>query len=155
MHFYGVTVLSKFGKSMSVQKEKLYYLKLTFLKVWMSYVLFILLFTVITDLIRNMVQGVLYYVLISIIAGFVMAIVEALFFRVVIKIPKERVPELERLIHLLAYRPVTKSENRTFFQLSDKSYFFRKMDLMISEEFDFIFLNINVFHSRYSKRPAE
>ncbi len=139
---------------MSVQKEKLYYLKLTFLKVWLSYGLFILLFIVITDLIRKTPQGVQYYILIAVIAGLVMAIVEGLFFRVVIKIPKDRVPELERLLHLLSYKPLSKTENRTFFQLSDKSYFFRKMDLMISEEFDFVLLNINVFHSRYFKRLA-
>lgn len=154
MLLYGVTALSKFGKRMSVQKEKLYYLKLTFLKVWLSYGLFILLFIVITDLIRKTPQGVQYYILIAVIAGLVMAIVEGLFFRVVIKIPKDRVPELERLLHLLSYKPLSKTENRTFFQLSDKSYFFRKMDLMISEEFDFVLLNINVFHSRYFKRLA-
>lgn len=139
---------------MSVQKEKLYYLKLTFLKVWLSYGLFILLFIVMTDLIRKTLQGITYYILIAAIAGLVMAIVEGLFFRVVIKIPKDRVPELERLFHLLSYKPLSKTENRTFFQLSDKSYFFRKMDLMISEEFDFVLLNINVFHSRYFKRLA-
>ncbi len=139
---------------MSVQREKLHYLKLTFLKVWMSYGLFILLFIVITDLIRNTTQTVLYYFLVALFAGLAMAIVEGLFFRVVIRIPKERVPELERLIHLLSYRPMVKTGNRTFFQLSDKSYFFRKMDLMITEEFDFVLLNINVFHSRYFKRLA-
>ena len=137
---------------MTVHNEKLHYLKHTFLKVWMSYGLFVLLFIVITDLFRNTVQGILYYVLITLMAGFVMAIVEGLFFRVVIKIPNSRVPELERLIHLLSYKPLIKTGHRTFFQLSDKSYFFRKMDLMITEEFDFILLNINVFHSRYFKR---
>lgn len=139
---------------MTVQKEKLHYLKLTFWKVWMSYGSFILIFIVITDLIRNSIQGVAYYFIVALFAGLIMAIVEGLFFRVVIKIPKDRVPELERLIHLLSYHPLSKSKNRTFFQLSGKSYLFRKMDIMVSEEPDFVLLNINVFHSRYFKRLA-
>lgn len=137
-----------------VQKmEKYAYIKKKLPQTWFAYIMLVGFFMLAIDGIRGSSRTLLFYVVVISTASFIMALFELFYYRKVIKVPSDKLPELLQIIKALSFEKARADEdNRLCFVMQGRRYFMRSLDMTILPHDSFLYLNLNVFHLRYFRR---
>lgn len=136
-----------------LKMEKYVYIKKKLPQTWLAYIMLVGFFMLAIDGIRGSSRPLMFYVAIISAASLIMALFELFFYRKVIKVPSEKLPELLQVIRALSFEKARDDDDhRLYFIMKGRKYFMRSLDMTILPYDSSLYLNLNVFHLRYFRR---
>lgn len=135
------------------KREKYVYIKENLLHTWIAYIMLVGFFMLAIDGARGSSRTLIFYILVISTTSLFMAIVELFFYRKVIIVSSDKLPEILEVIRALSFEKV-KDENkrRQYFVMKGRKYFMRSLNMTILPHDSFLYLNLNIFHLRYFRR---
>lgn len=136
-----------------LKTEKYIYIKKKLPQTWLAYIILVGFFMLAIDGIRGSSRTLLFYLSVISTASLIMALFELFFYRKVIKVSSEKMPELLQVIRALSFEKAGDDiDNRLYYVMKGRKYFMRSLDMTILPHGSFLYLNLNIFHLRYFRR---
>lgn len=136
-----------------LKRERYVYIREKLLQTWFAYIMLVGFFMLAIDGIRGSSRTLIFYVSVISSTSLIMALVELFFYRKVIKVPSDQLPEILQVIKALSFEKAKDDDNnRLYFVMKGRKYFMRSLDMTILPHDSFLYLNLNVFHLRYFRR---
>jgi len=137
----------------TIRKERYTYIKENLLQTWFAYILLVGFFMLAIDGVRGTSRTLQFYIAVITSTSLIMALVELFFYRKVIKVSSDNLPEILHVIKALSFeKSGDDTGERLHFVMKGRKYFMRSLEMTIFPQGSYLYMNLNIFHLRYFRR---